>query len=104
MLCSGKVFYDLLAARGERTDVALVRVEQLFPFPEAEIRAALARHPNAELVWCQEEPANMGAATFVRMRMPELRYIGRPAAAAPATGSLQAHKAQQQALVREAME
>src|SRR5690606_37890801 len=67
VLCSGKVYYDLRKERDERglTDVAVLRVEQLFPFPENTLAAELAKYPAAEVVWCQEEPQNMGAWYFV---------------------------------------
>src|SRR5690606_40399574 len=99
---SGKVYYDLLKAREalERpAEVAIARLEQLYPFPEAAVRAELERFGGAEVVWLQEEPANMGAWSFVRPRLDDLlldlygdcdrrvRYAGRPAAASPATGS-----------------
>jgi 2-oxoglutarate dehydrogenase E1 component len=115
VVCSGKVYFDLLKARedAKRDDVALVRVERLYPFPAAELQAALARYsPKAEVVWCQEEPRNMGAWRFVRERFLDgdveaagraLRYAGRPASAAPAPGSLKVHLAEQEALVREAL-
>ena len=107
MLCSGKVYYDLLAARGDRKDVALVRVEQLYPFPLAELTAELARHPGAEVVWCQEESKNMGAWSFVVLLLLEAgilpRYAGRRASAAPATGFHERHAAEQAALVAEAL-
>jgi 2-oxoglutarate dehydrogenase complex dehydrogenase (E1) component-like enzyme len=115
VLCSGKVYFDLLKARedAKRDDVALVRLERLYPFPAAELRATLAHHaPQAELVWCQEEPRNMGAWRFVRERFLDgdvetggraLRYAGRAASAAPAPGSLKAHQAEQEALVRDAL-
>ena len=107
VLCSGKVYYDLLAARGDRKDVALVRVEQLYPFPLAELTAELARHPGAEVVWCQEESKNMGAWSFVVLLLLEAgilpRYAGRRASAAPATGFHDRHAAEQAALVAEAL-
>ncbi|MBM4367297.1 MAG: 2-oxoglutarate dehydrogenase E1 component [Deltaproteobacteria bacterium] len=106
VLCSGKVYYDLLAARGSR-DVALVRVEQLYPFPLDALRAELARHPGAEVIWCQEEPKNMGGWPSVAMWCLEagimLRYAGRKASAAPATGYMDRHLAEQAQLVEEAL-
>ena len=106
VLCSGKVYYDLLAARGDR-DVALVRVEQLAPFPLDTLRAELAKHPGADLVWCQEEPKNMGAWSFVALELLEAgiscRYAGRRAGAAPATGYADRHAAEQKWLVAEAL-
>jgi 2-oxoglutarate dehydrogenase E1 component len=115
-LCSGKVYYDLLEGReaGRRSDVALLRLEQLFPLPSDELREALGRFPaQAELVWVQEEPRNMGAWRFVRESVLDglvdtggrpLRYVGRAPSAAPAPGSLRTHLAEQEALVREALE
>ena len=103
VFCSGKVHHDLAAARGADGDVALVRVELLYPWPAAAVAAVLENHPTAERVWCQEEPANMGAWTYVRDRVRWDRAAARPAAASPATGSLQAHKDEQQRLVREAL-
>ena len=115
MLCSGKVYFDLLKAREEarRQDVAIVRVERLYPFPSVELEAALSRYPQgASLVWCQEEPRNMGAWRFVRERFldgdvlasgRQLEYVGRAASAAPAPGSLKVHLAEQDALVKQAL-
>ena len=112
MLCSGKIFYDLVQARAERgiTDTAFVRVEQLYPLPIEEIRAALAKYPNAEdFVWVQEEPANQGAWSFIALNLMEhldgirLRRISRPAAAAPAVGSANLHDVEQAALIDEAL-
>ena len=116
VLCSGKVYYDLLAERRERgqTDVAIVRLEQLYPFPAVSLPLVLARYPNAEVVWCQEEPANMGAWSFVDRRIEDVmasvsnphrrpRYVGREAAASPATGQARVHAEQQAALVRQAL-
>jgi 2-oxoglutarate dehydrogenase E1 component len=112
LLCSGKVFYDLLTARAGRdaTDTAIVRLEQLYPLPVAELRAVLARYPNAgEHVWVQEEPANQGAWSFIALNLLEhldgvrLRRISRPAAAAPAAGSAKMHEAEQAALIEAAL-
>ena len=112
VLCSGKVFYALDAARKEqeRTDVAIVRVEQLYPWPEHEITAAVKRYRKAgEVVWCQEEPANRGAWTFAQPRLRELfpdqlvSYAGRPAAASPATGSPKMHAIEEQDLLAAAL-
>jgi 2-oxoglutarate dehydrogenase E1 component len=112
VLLSGKLYYDLLKHRDDqgRRDVALVRLEQLYPFPAAELSIILARYPQAELVWAQEEPRNMGAWRFVRerfadgevpdsaRRMP--RYVGRPYEAAPAPGTLKVHLREQEAILR----
>jgi 2-oxoglutarate dehydrogenase E1 component len=115
VLLSGKLYYDLLSAREKAgaPGVALVRLEQLYPFPAAELAMVLARYPRAELVWAQEEPRNMGAWRFVRERFldgevadPERRqprYVGRPPEASPAPGSHKVHVAEQEALVREAL-
>ncbi len=113
VFCSGKVYFDLLKARREegRHDVALVRIEQLYPFPSEEYQAALARYPLArELVWCQEEPQNQGAWYQIRHRLQELAsarrevlYAGRAPAAAPATGIGKIHTLEQQALVAAAL-
>jgi 2-oxoglutarate dehydrogenase E1 component len=113
VLCSGKVYYDLVEARKktEKRDVAVVRLEQLYPFPLQSIRETLARYPNAsELAWVQEEPQNMGGWTFVQERLENLlsncqrpRYIGRTASASPATGSYSIHQKEQAELVNEAL-
>lgn len=112
LLCSGKVYYDLFQARQERgvTDTAIVRVEQLYPMPIEEIRAALAAYPNAvDFAWIQEEPTNQGAWSFVALNMLEhldgvrLRRISRPAAAAPAVGSAKMHDVELSALIEAAL-
>ncbi|HEX5316925.1 MAG TPA: 2-oxoglutarate dehydrogenase E1 component, partial [Candidatus Kapabacteria bacterium] len=110
VLCSGKVYYDLLEARGENKQTALIRVEQLYPFPASAIREAFASYPNAkEIVWCQEEPENMGAWTFMRPHLESLgsnlpiRYVGRRASASPATGFFAVHELEQKQLVAEAL-
>jgi len=101
--CSGKVYYDLLEARGADRTVALVRVELLYPWPAAAMQSLRSRYGKAEFVWCQEEPANMGAWTFVRDRFEWSASAMRRAAASPATGSLQKHKAEQQAVTAAAL-
>jgi 2-oxoglutarate dehydrogenase E1 component len=116
VLCSGKVFYDLLAERRERNiqDVAIVRLEQIYPFPAKALKHAIEQYVNAELVWCQEEPENNGAWTFVDRRIEAVltclngvakrpRFAGRHAAASPATGLAKTHTAEQAALVNEAL-
>ena len=116
VLCSGKVYYDLIEARAKREDkrVYVLRVEQLYPFPHQSIAGELARWPNAEIVWCQEEPRNMGGWTFVEPRIEDTlaqmgrtgvraRYVGRAEAASPATGSAKRHAAEQAALVAHAL-
>jgi 2-oxoglutarate dehydrogenase E1 component len=113
MLCSGKVYYDLLAARAkrQRDDVAIIRVEQIYPFPRAGLAAALERYPNAkQMRWVPEEPKNMGAWTFVRPRLEALmgdhreppRFVGRTASASPATGSPESHHFEQEQIMEEA--
>jgi 2-oxoglutarate dehydrogenase complex dehydrogenase (E1) component-like enzyme len=107
LLCSGKIYYDLAAARDaqERKDIAIVRVEQLYPLPADEIKAELARFPGAEVVWVQEEPANQGAWPFMALNLPEhldgrpLLRASRKASASPAVGSHSVHEAQQQEVV-----
>ena len=113
VFCSGKVYFDLLKARRKDgiRDVALVRIEQLYPFPAEEYEAALARYPNArEVVWCQEEPQNQGAWYQIRHRLQEplgkrraMLYAGRAPAAAPATGIGKIHDAEQQSLTNAAL-
>jgi 2-oxoglutarate dehydrogenase E1 component len=116
ILCSGKVYYDLLQQRrdGGVRDVAIVRLEQMHPFPRNSLGQALAPYRNAEVVWCQEEPENMGAWHYLDRRiegvLKELgvaakrpSYVGREEAASPATGLARVHQQQQEALVREAL-
>ena len=101
--CTGKVYYDLLEARGDDRHVALVRLELLYPWPATAMQVLRTKYPAAEFVWCQEEPANMGAWTFVRDRFPFSACSARRAAASPATGSSVKHKAEQAALVAAAL-
>ncbi|NPD69282.1 2-oxoglutarate dehydrogenase E1 component [Lichenicola cladoniae] len=116
VLCSGKVYYDLLAERRERQlqDVAILRLEQIYPFPDEELGRALAPYKNAEIIWCQEEPENAGGWTFVDRRIEAVlkrlglkvnrpAYAGRIAAASPATGLARTHGTQQATLVRDAL-
>src|SRR5687767_9036866 len=110
--CCGKVYYDLATKRIElqRSDVAIIRVEQLYPFPHKQFEAEMKRYPNAtEVVWCQEEPQNQGAwyqtAHYFRENMRDdqkLLYAGRPPSAAPATGYLARHNERQKQLVDQA--
>jgi 2-oxoglutarate dehydrogenase E1 component len=114
VFCSGKVYFDLLRARRNQAlrEVALVRIEQLYPFPSEEYQAVLSRYPNAtEVVWCQEEPQNQGAWYQIRHRLQELAtgrrpvlYAGRAPAAAPATGIAKIHEIEQQRLVAAALQ
>ena len=105
VLCSGKVYYDLFEEREKRglDDIYLLRIEQLYPFPGGALAVELARFGNAELVWCQEEPRNMGAWSFVALRIAGLAYAGRPESASTATGQKSQHVAQLQALLEQAL-
>jgi len=116
VLCSGKVYYDLVQERRKRgiDDVAIARVEQLYPWPRQNILDQIARYPNAQIVWCQEEPANMGGWTFVLPRLINIleelerevtlpTYVGRKAAASPATGLFKTHVKEQEELVDQAL-
>ena len=113
VLCTGKVYYDLLAeaAKQKPASIALVRVEQLYSFPWNEVREVLARYPNLrELVWAQEEPRNMGAWTYLEPKLREvlpagaaLEYVGRPDRASPAEGYPAAHALEQNRIVTEAL-
>ncbi len=115
ILCSGKVYYDLLEDREKKgiDDVYLLRIEQLYPFPLKSVSQELSRFKNADLVWCQEEPQNMGSWTFVEpylewvlgqagVKAKRARYVGRAAAAATATGLMSRHQAQLRAFLDEA--
>jgi len=116
VICSGKVYYDLLTERRERgiKDVAIVRLEQLYPFPTKGLKQAIEAYTNADVVWCQEEPANNGGWTFVDRKIEDVliclnnaakrpRYAGRAEAASPATGLAKTYIAEQAALVNEAL-
>jgi 2-oxoglutarate dehydrogenase E1 component len=116
VLCTGKVYFDLVKARAASGDdrVALVRIEQLYPFPCNSLREVLRRYRNAEIVWCQEEPQNMGAWNFVDRRIEDVlgtldiaakrpRFAGRAEAASPATGLFKRHVEEQAQLVVNAL-
>lgn len=113
VLCTGKVYFDLLASRRERglTDVALLRVEQLYPFPHKALEAELRKYPAVtQVVWCQDEPQNQGAWFFVQHHILDalkegqrLTYAGRPASASPAVGYYDKHYAQQKDLLNAAL-
>jgi 2-oxoglutarate dehydrogenase E1 component len=116
VLCAGKVFYDLREERRKRgvEDVAIIRLEQLYPFPEAELLQVLGAYSNIEdAIWCQEEPMNQGAWYSSQHHMrrvmaahkPEvyLGYAGREASAAPAAGYMALHLAQQEAFINDAL-
>ncbi len=116
VVCSGKVYYDLLTERRahQENDVAIIRLEQLYPFPENTLGRVLAPYHNADVVWCQEEPENMGAWSFVDRRLEKVlgrldnrvmrpQYFGREAAASPATGQARVHAREQATLVAAAL-
>ncbi len=113
ILCTGKVYYDLLLARRaqNREDVAIIRIEQLYPFPKTDFVTVMQRYRKADsFIWCQEEPQNQGAWDQIKHRFHVLEdmarhihYVGRPAAAAPATGFYQVHKTEQEQLVDDAI-
>ena len=116
VMCSGKVYYDLLEERDARglTDVYILRIEQFYPFPALSLVKEMERFPNADVVWCQEEPKNQGAWFFMEpniewvltrigSKVTRPIYAGRAAAASPATGLASAHKAQQAQLVNDAL-
>jgi 2-oxoglutarate dehydrogenase E1 component len=116
VLCTGKIYFDLVKARAKDGDnrVALVRIEQLYPFPLNALAKVLQRYRNAEIVWCQEEPQNMGAWNFVDRRIEQAlggldvaskrpRFAGRAEAASPATGLFKRHVEEQAHLVAEAL-
>ena len=115
-MCSGKVYFDLVKARAENgTDRgALIHIEQLYPFPFNTLASVLRRYRNAEIVWCQEEPQNMGAWNFVDRRIEQVlaeldiaakrpRFAGRAEAASPATGLFKRHVEEQAHLVADAL-
>ncbi len=116
VLCTGKVYYDLYQAREDKKikDVVIIRLEQLYPFPMGALAEELAKYPNADVVWCQEEPKNSGYWEFVDRRIEgslgvakhkggRPSYVGRSSSASPATGSAGVHKAEQEKLVNEAL-
>ncbi len=116
VMCSGKVYYDLLEEREKRgiDDIYLLRLEQLYPFPAKALINELSRFRNAEMVWCQEEPKNMGSWSFIDpylewvlahidAKYQRVRYTGRPAAASPATGLMSKHLAQLEAFLEDAL-
>jgi 2-oxoglutarate dehydrogenase E1 component len=113
VLCTGKVYYDLAehrAASGHDADTAIIRVERLYPLPAAELRAELDRYPaDADLVWVQEEPANMGAWPTMALYLPgavgrTVRCVSLPPSSAPAAGSAIAHRAGHQHVIETALE
>ena len=113
VICSGKVYYDIAGheLRAAAETVAVGRLEQLYPFPRAELAALVSSYPNlAEVVWAQEEPQNMGAWRSIRHRLEEalpsgvpLRYVGRPWRASPSEGYPTAHLSEQDRIARQAL-
>jgi 2-oxoglutarate dehydrogenase E1 component len=115
ILCSGKVYFDLMEEREKRNEnrIQILRIEQLYPFPDGVLALELNRFPKAEIVWCQEEPRNQGAWTFVAPRIEATiaqlggtsrpRYVGRPEYASTATGLMSLHAAELQAFLNEAL-
>ena len=116
VICSGKVYYDLLETRTEKKikDVAIIRVEQYYPFPGSELTKELKKYKNAKIIWCQEEPKNMGAWSFIEPWIEEVlvdskhkskrpEYVGRPASASPAAGYSKVHEKEQKKLIEEAL-
>lgn len=108
ILCSGKVYYDLYEAQQKKksTDAAIIRLEQLHPFPEKQLGAILDKYKDAKLVWAQEEPSNMGYWSYILRMMPQkgLELVSRKASASPATGFIKIHKIEQEKLVNKAFE
>jgi 2-oxoglutarate dehydrogenase E1 component len=113
-LCSGRIYVDLVTSdlRKDNPDDAIVRVEQLYPFPREELEEILAEYPNLErLIWVQEEPLNMGAWNYVRPLLRQLvgnrftlHYVGRPESSSPAEGSTTLYRINQQSLVEQAFD
>jgi 2-oxoglutarate dehydrogenase E1 component len=108
ILCSGKIYYDLIEAQQKRKtkDAAIVRIEQLHPFPEKQIKAIFKKYKDAKVVWAQEEPANMGFYSYILRMMPKTPFdvVSRKPSASPATGYSKVHKAEQEKIVTQAFE
>ena len=107
VLCSGKVYYDLFDTQQKKKlkDAAIVRIEQLHPFPEKQVAAILKKYKGATVVWAQEEPANMGPLSYIQRVMPgeKMEFVSRKASASPATGFKKVHDAEQQKIVNQAL-
>tara|TARA_Y100000746_G_C15330677_1_gene377630 strand:+ start:205 stop:687 length:483 start_codon:yes stop_codon:yes gene_type:complete len=119
ILSSGKVYFDLLEARREQKikNIAIIRVEQLYPWPRAGISEQISRYSNADVLWCQEEPSNQGPWHFVSDRLNyilnnidkntqrhrNIIYVGRQASASPATGALKVHNKEQDSIIDQAL-
>ncbi|UWI83241.1 2-oxoglutarate dehydrogenase E1 component [Wolbachia endosymbiont of Howardula sp.] len=112
ILCSGKAYYDVLSSYSMRNDITIIRIEQLYPLPVDKISDELVRYKNAEIIWYQEEPQNMGGWIFINtliedilsnldIHAKKLKYIGRPAAASPACGSFVIHANQQEQIIKQ---
>ncbi|MCL2516860.1 MAG: multifunctional oxoglutarate decarboxylase/oxoglutarate dehydrogenase thiamine pyrophosphate-binding subunit/dihydrolipoyllysine-residue succinyltransferase subunit, partial [Microbacteriaceae bacterium] len=110
LVCAGKIYYDIKAELAKAPDprIAVVRLEQFYPLPEAELLAVLGQYPSAELVWTQDEPENQGAAPFIadaarRLGKTDFRIVSRPASASPAVGTAKRHAIEQATLLAEAL-
>jgi 2-oxoglutarate dehydrogenase E1 component len=117
IVCSGKIYYDLLKERDSNklSNIYLLRVEQLYPVPGKALTKELNRFKNAQLIWCQEEPKNQGAWSFIepnleiilselKIKAKRARFVGRPPSASPATGLASQHKEQQEKIIFEALD
>jgi 2-oxoglutarate dehydrogenase E1 component len=116
VLCSGKIYYELLTARNEAkiNDIALIRLEQLYPFPKDSLQKELKRYKNAQVIWCQEEPKNMGSWSFINELVEEAlveikhkntrpKFVGRIPSASTATGYGSYHAKEQKTVIEEAL-
>ena len=116
VICSGKVFYDLFEAREKNKlfNIKILRLEQIYPFPIKSLQEFISKSPQAEIIWCQEEPENMGSWSFIDRRLEKVLiacnckykrpvYVGRPEAASPATGTMSRHLKEQKLLVNQAL-
>ena len=116
VICSGKVFYDLFEAREKNKlfNIKILRLEQIYPFPIKSLQDFISKSPQAEIIWCQEEPENMGSWSFIDRRLEKVLidcnckykrpvYVGRPEAASPATGTMSRHLKEQKKLVNQAL-
>ncbi|HEX7755287.1 MAG TPA: 2-oxoglutarate dehydrogenase E1 component, partial [Niabella sp.] len=106
LFCSGKIYFDLAEkqAKDNRKNVAIIRMEQLYPLPKKQLDELYAKYKNAVWYWVQEEPLNMGAASFLQMNLKDINYgiIGRKPSAAPASGFMKVHKAEQEEIINTA--
>jgi 2-oxoglutarate dehydrogenase E1 component len=106
VMCSGKIYYDLLEAQQKRKtkDTAVVRLEQLHPFPEKQVKAILKKYKAEKVVWTQEEPANMGCWSYIQRMMPKVQVelVSRKASASPSTGYSKIHKIEQEKIINQA--